>query len=221
MEAYLLTLLASITVAALFVVLSKITKDERLKKIFFLIALLFVFFLLIKTAVISPDDNRLNSTSEDSLYWNCSALNHTCTGQPSPEACNAYDVTQCLALEADGENCSWSQGICLGTPTWTCAELGVWGHTNGYGHLKCTETEGCILTFELVSAECDLITVTYNYEHTPEFSDEINTLELTEIIVLFTVFLLVLCYFLVDALKYVSDWMQKLQFKFQKEKPPT
>ena len=213
MEEYLLTLLASITVAALFVVLSKITQDERLKRIFFLIALLFVFFLLIKGAIISPENNRLNYTYEDSRYWNCSIAVQECVGIPESEACFGYNEQQCY----DIDNCTWNvQGeYCEGVLDWNCTQLGAYG-----GQLKCLES-GCDWNYTLEDALCDQINTTYHYDYAPPFADQIDTMELTEIIVIFTVFLLVLVYFLVDALKFVSDWMQKLQLKFQKGRPPT
>ena len=106
---------------------------------------------------------------EDSEYWNCSVLNHTCTGTPGLGACISYTKQQCNELNAVGENCTWlvPNQYCYGTPTWTCQILGAWGHENGYGQSKCDETYGCTHTRELIEGTCDKIvtncTTTYTY----------------------------------------------------------
>ena len=221
MEEYLLTLLASITVAALFVALVKVAKDKRLKQLFLLIALVFIFFLLLKVAIISPENNRLNYTVEDSRYWNCTLPIDTCEGQPEIDSCNAYTVTQCNEIDADGGNCTWNQGLCEGTLDWTCEEIHAWGLENGYGHDKCDETYGCLHALIFESSLCDEINVTYYYDYEPSFADEVDTLELTEILTMFMVCLLVLMFFLVDALNFFRKWIATLQFKHQKTGPPT
>jgi len=103
---------------------------------------------------------------EDSEYWNCSVLNHTCSGVPLQDACNAYPQAQCQAISTSGINCTWTPPLCIGTPDWTCGEIGAWGHEQGYGHDKCTETSGCTLTNELIQGECDRINKNCTTERT-------------------------------------------------------
>jgi len=97
----------------------------------------------------------MNASYEDSLYWNCTSLNYTCTGTPEQDSCAAYTETQCNEIY----DCLWSADECTGDVLETCAWLGAYDPTG----FKCGETPGCVWEGEPIMALCDEVTITYTY----------------------------------------------------------
>lgn len=108
----------------------------------------------------APDTLCLNYTSEYSRVWDCNITYRTCSGEPSAGSCSLYDWFQCT----DIPGCTWTGSDlgCSGTPTWTCADIGVYD----YSGTKCKETPGCSIGWTYDSAAtCDNYEVRHRYDY--------------------------------------------------------
>jgi len=94
-------------------------------------------------------------TYEQSHVWNCTNWTENyCFGTPEPFSCAPYNETQCNGITG----CTWLQGICTGTPTETCEDIG-----DDWGLEKCRETKGCYVYNETNPHECDSYNITWQY----------------------------------------------------------
>lgn len=72
MEGYIITVLVTIAAAGVLAGLSKITTDSRLKHVFLWMATLFIFFAVVKSSVIEPENITYSCLGNSStVYTNC------------------------------------------------------------------------------------------------------------------------------------------------------
>lgn len=185
----------------------KVDKDRvHLQLIFFILCLLFAGSLVyvVSDFSLQAQEHQLINTTENSLYWNCTSLNYTCTGEPAEDSCTAYNYDQCI----DIDNCTWvtqPDEYCMGTPNVTCNWLGAYD-TTGY---KCEETIGCSWDGLIIHALCDRVTVTYEYENATDYSYQ-NEWYLTHfgVIEVLIVFVLLYLFLLVFISVFNGLWIK-------------